>query len=275
MGFDFGTWMFGRATDPTADYMKGLNAQWGAPEGNRDLNYGRSNAFYNQLIGGGAMDPSAWMNQALGYSPYANQMMRGASDSANRGGTDIFNAFSQVQPGMMGMAGDVANRATTRFEGSMMDLANQQSRDALRTLENRLGAGGAFGTSSGAALSALARGAATPLMEAQTNINNMYSNAFQNAYNPMAQMGYGRELNRTNEFLQALQGANQSMSTLGGQGQGLANLLGQQSEQIIYMPQWQQQEGMFGNILGAALGGGTGWLGNKGLDWISSLFNKE
>lgn len=254
--FDLGRWIFGGTYDPTQDWITQYNG------GNRDLNYERSDAFYNLLTQNGSSgNPMSWLNSAQNMSGQQNALLSALTSSANRSGADMFNQFSEFQPGMMTMAGNVADQAMQYNGQQIEDYANMRSRDSMRSLENTLGGSGLFSTSNGAALAAMARGAQTPIMEAMTNLGNMRSQAYMNAYTPMANTGYQSVVGQTDALASALNGVNNAMGVNGNIGGNLMSLLGSQSESAWLTPQMVEQNGLLQSLLGAGVSGLTRALG--------------
>jgi hypothetical protein len=266
----FADWLLGGTTDITAPWVA-------ANGGSRDMNYQRSNAWYNRLNGNGPMNPENWFKQASGYANGAQgDLLEKMRLAAGRSGQDIFSSFQTTQPQMQDMAGRVADAGISSYGSSMNDLAKVQSQEAIRALENRFGANG--GLANGAAMASMARGASEPLLQALAQIAQLRANAFQGGYLPMANAGYARELGRTDEYGRALGGANQSMQSLGQIGGTLGGWLNDQSQQYWLAPQLQVQKGalpgllgtagtvlggIYGGPAGAAIGGSAGnMLGN-------------
>jgi len=257
--------------DMTANWLKDFNSSMGYDPNNRDLNYGRSSSFWNMLQNG-AMNPNAWMKGAEGWGVEAGDAYRGAQQLANRDSNTIWDSFSRTQPGMIDFANQATNAAMMQNGSSMEDYAQLASRNATRGIENALAkSGGALG---GAQLAALALGASEPLMQAQAQLGQMRANSFNNIFNPMAQAGYGRELNRTNEMLNVLGGAQNNMSMYGQLGANMGNLMGQHAQQTFMMPQFGRENPGFLNQIGQAMmGGGFNGFGSQaaGQDWGAAL----
>ena len=257
-------WLLGgnHVEDNTSGWMSGYNKQNGYASGNRDLNYSRSNAMYGQLTGGGMMDPSSWYGRAAGLMGMQGNALQSSGQMAGRSGQSIWDTFSQSLPGMQSAARGIAGDATSLGAQSLSGLADLQAANAgARTagMLSRTGIGG----HSGAAAGAIARATAEPLLNAQSQIGQMYNNSYMSALSPLAQAGYSRELNRTNEFLNMLQGLNQTQGNYGSMASPLMNALAEQSQQQILAPQLQrvQTQGLLPMIAGAALTGGAGQLG--------------
>ena len=252
-----------KTTDATQNWLSQFNSANGFDKNNRDLNAARSNSFYDLLTQGNLSANNA-MGQSNYYGNMAGNLLGQAQQSANRSASDILNAFTQTQPAMTEYANQVANQAMTQNGASMNELANLQSNNAIRNIENMLSRSGQS-ANSGAALAALSRGAAEPLLNTQSQLGQMRSNAFQNAYSPMAQAGYGAELNRTNDLMNLVSGAQNLQGTYGSLGANLGNLLAQQSEQQILAPSLQTQGDFMTTLGGALTGVGSQALGNSGI----------
>lgn len=257
LGIGLGGSLLASATQPkqkdmTADWLSQFNASMGYDPNNRDLNAGRSSAFWN-MMQNGSMNPNAWMRGAEGWGAEAGDAFRSAQQLANRDSNTIWDSFSRTQPGMIDFANMATNAAMSQNGTSMEDYARLQSQNATRGIENALArSGGALG---GAQLAALARGASEPLLQAQAQLGQMRAQSFNNLFNPMAQAGYGREMNRANEMLGVLGGAQNQMNLYGNIGGNLGNLMGQHAQQTFMMPQFGREDPSFLNQLGGALAG--------------------
>jgi hypothetical protein len=240
-------------TDLTASY---------ASKYGRDLNGQRSNMFYNMLQPGGQLDAGSWYNMGKAGLGQAGAQTDQAAAMADRSSGNILQKLLQMQPQMQQSAAQTAQGATSRGATSMADLAAEASARARNNMENRFGAGGQFGTTSGGTLAALMHGTAEPLLQAQTAIDQTYGQAYQNALSPMAQGFQSREFNRPQEYQGVaqsyLQGANQALGT----GGLLAQLLGGQSEQALIAPQFQSPAQSYGSkLIDVGLGGMSQNLG--------------
>lgn len=206
-------------------------------QGGRDLNAGRSNALYSLLSGGGSMGASDWFGRAQNQMGQAGQYQDQAGRMANRSGADLIAELARQQPGMLDQAQTAATAATSKAGASLQDLAAAASAQARSNLERRLGSNDGF--SQGGALQALSRGTLEPLLSAQAQEGQMYSNAFQNALSPLQAAATSREYNRPAELAGIAQGYGQLGSQAGSLGSVLAQLLGGQSEQVLINPQFQ------------------------------------
>jgi hypothetical protein len=193
----------------------------------QNLNAGSGDAFMRMLTGSGGMNAQNAFGQAFGA------IGRSPSDYATLMGT--------AQPQLSALAGQTADAAMQQYGTDARTLAQQQSQAARQAIESRLARSGLGNYGSGAALGAIARGAAEPLMQAETDIANMRSQAYQNAYNPLAQ---------------------QLMSGALGQGSQYGNLantlfagLAQQSAPEWMAPVYSQTPGWGSQVLGGLVGG--------------------
>lgn len=232
----------GDALKTTTDVTAGYAAQNG-----RDLNGERSNAFYGMLT-----NPGSSMNVSDLYGK--------AQDQYGRSASDLMGELGGAQGSMMSQAQQVASAATSPYGQNANALAAQQANETRRSLEQRLGASGLGNFGSGAALSSIAQGASEPYAQALTNISQLYSNAYQNAYSPMQQSALSSISNRGNQYASL--------------GNSLLGQLGSQSEQALLSPNFQTSA--FGSLMGNALGSVGGQLGgmlSSGIGNIaSSLF---
>jgi hypothetical protein len=238
-----------------------LTADWAAKNG-RDLNGDRSQAFYDMLSPGGQLDSGSWYNMGRGYAGQAGGQTDRAAEMANRSSGNILEQLLRMQPEMQRSAAGTATGATSRGAASMADLAAEASARARSNMENRFGAGGQFGTTSGGTLAALMRGTSEPLLQAQSNINQMYSGAYQNAFSPMAQGFMAREFGRPQEYQGVASSYQKSADQALGTGGLLAQLLGGQSEQALVAPQFQTQgPTTIDKLIDVGLGAGSQALG--------------
>lgn len=274
-GYSDTSWWKGGAYDANQDWLKYFNSQNGYNSNNRDLNASNSQYFRNLLTDGGGLDPSFWMGQAKGTAGSMSSLLENLSNMSKSSTQDRTKAFLSTMPGLQDYAQGVTDRSMKSAGTSFEDLAKAQSAQSVRQMANKLGSGGMFGASSGAALSSLGGAAQMPLLESLNQMAQMRSGIYNNALNPLAQMAYNRELGRTNEAAGALGAANGLMSSYGNIGQGLAGLLGQQSEQMFLGPEMRVRTGMgeqlgtaalggLMNGLGASAGGPQGWLAGLG-----------
>ena len=247
--------------DQTANWLNQFNAANGFDPNNRDLNAGRSNQFWNMFTGSGSMNPSGWLGGAQSFNNMAQGALGDAVNSANRSAGDIWASFAKTQPAMSAWATGVSSDAMMNNGAAAEAYARRASSDATRAIENNLARSGAFGTVNGAALSALAEGAANPLLQIERDLAAMRNSAYMNAFMPMANAGYGRELGRTNEYLNLVSGALNGMNTMGGIGLNLANLMAPQAEQMFLAPDLVYQPNMWQTLGGALLGTGAQGLG--------------
>lgn len=263
--------------DVLGQWLKGYNGNLGAPSWNRDLNWDKSNALYQQLTNGG-LNPLAY----LGRGDSLSEQARVITDALTRGdwspGT-MQKTFLANLPGLTAGAGTVADAATSAAGTSMRDLARAVSARSLNNMQNALGAGGMFGAAAGPVAASLSAGAQEPLMQAETAINQLRSNAFNSAYNPMASFTMQNIANEPS--LRA--GFADLYSRLGAQQYSAANpllsMLGGLSEQALVAPNLQQRQSWLASLLGGfgntAAGVGSYGLGNMmsqpGFDF-SSLF---
>lgn len=216
----------------------------------QDLNQAKSNDFWSMLTRAGS-----GMN--------VGDMYGRAMTEFGRSPADLYGEFAGAQPGMLAGARNVADAATSPFGVAARDQAALASTNARRAIEQRLSTSGLGNYGSGAAMRAITQGATEPLVNAETQIAQMYGNALQGAYAPMAQMGYQNLLNRGSQY--------------GTLGQSLFGGLAQQAAPEWTAPMYNQSEGWGSQLLGAAAGlGGNllgGWAGSAaGGDFITNLF---
>jgi hypothetical protein len=246
--------------DLTADF---------ASRNGRDLNAARSNDFYAKLTQpGGNLNSNTWYNLAQQATGQAANYQNKAGAVASRGGGDILAELLKLQPAMQESAGRTAIAATSKAGTSLMDMALAASTSARNALETRFGNRGGFDMPTGGMLSALSRGAQEPILQAQQAIAQLYSQAFQNAYNPLAALASGREYGRPNEFVQVAQGFQGQAGQAGTLGAQLAQLLGQNSEQALIAPQFQGQPDMGSKMQDLGLGMAANALGQGDIEKI-------
>ena len=189
------------------DAMRYINAGSGAGNwlGQADT-FGRG--LQAQFNAGSGANP--WNNAALGQSAANTGVMDQLRAGLQAGGEfDPARALQAYQTGMdprvNSMAQGAASGATSMFGQSMQELAAQQARDSVRNMSAQMGGGGLFNTRSGASMASLQRGAVEPLLQAQTAVNQMYSDAYRGAYEPAAQMGMAAQYQRPEQLNAALQ----------------------------------------------------------------------
>lgn len=260
-GYGETSWWKGGEYDASFDWLKGFNGANGYGASNRDLNAGRSSAFYDRLTGGGSMDPASWYNASRQTGSQAQGMLDALMNASKASGTDIQKNWLSVLPGMQDYAAGVADKAYSMQGVDANALAQQMSRQATRGMENRLSGMGALGSANGAALGALNEAAQSPLLQTLSALAQGRAQAYQGALNPLANAAYGRELGRTGEYAQALNGAQGLMGQYGQMGQGLAGLLGDQSQQYLMAPDIRQRTGMGEQLLNAGASGLMNGLG--------------
>lgn len=246
-------------TDQTQNWLDQFNQQNGYQDGNRDLNAGRSGTFWDMLTRGN-LNPQGYMNMFNQQGQQGSDLLGQATRSANRSASDIWAEFAKTQPGMIDYANNATNAAMTQNGSSMEDLAKLQSSNAINSIENMLSRNG--GHTSGAAMAALSRGASEPLLAAQTQLGQMRSNLFSSLFNPMAGAGYGQEMNRTNDLLNALSGSNNLMGNYGNMGSSLAGLFGGASEQNFLNPTMMADPNFLTLLGNGLMGAGFKGFGN-------------
>ena len=198
-----------------------------------------SNPFYQQLQSGGTYDPTRFMGAGAGlYGQGISALQGGVSDA------DYARAREQAR--------QTAEGAYTMYGQSARDLAQRQSRAAQEQIASELAGSGAL--NSGAALASIAEGTANPLLQAETNLAQLYGNA----YTGTAGQLYGQAGQNLSNIasLYGQQGAQQY--GLGGQALGL---LGQYGQSQYIAPQYYQQPGIGDTLLGAGLGIASGFAG--------------
>jgi hypothetical protein len=282
--------------DTLSGFLKGYNARLGAPESNRDLNWARSNDFYKRLTGGGALDPTSYLQRATGYAGDAsglyNQVVKGLGAGGAFTAKGMQKTFAGLSPELQALSAGVANDATSRAGASMAALAQAVSNRQLSNMQNRMAAGGLFGAAAGPVAASLAHGAQEPLMQAQTAIDQMYNNSYMGAYNPMAAFS----MQNIQAQPTAMANMGQLYQSLAEQQYGAANpllaALAGQSEQAILAPDLQKRTSGLASFLqglgnaGAQFGSfglGKGWTApttnpkvytdNRGIPWDIAFQN--
>jgi len=220
--------------------------------GQRDLNYEKSQAFYNQLTGQNSfMNPENWYKQLSGMGTDIQSL-------ANRSSGDIMNTFMQAnQSQLMDWAGQVARGATSQAGQTFQDLARQRSYDSSRRMESQMGRGGMFSTGGGAQAAALNAAAQSPLLETLAQYDQMYSNAFQQNYGNAFQNQMNYEYNRPNTMLNLYNSQSNNAGNL------LAQLAGLSQQQILAPSFVEGQAGqtplnVMGQVAAAAIPIGVG-----------------
>jgi len=208
------------------DFWGGKTTQIGSPSDVTVLNQGDVTNWQNQLkqlLGG--------LSSGLGFGTTAD------------GGTGTFdptsamNAYMSQQPGLAQLANQNVTNALSDVYSSGRSQAQAAADTARRQAASDLAAAGLL--RSGAGVGSMTKATAQPMMEMETNLANLRSNAF------LSQLGQ-------------LQG--QTSSLLGQGYQTGSNLLsqilgetGQMNQPQYYTPQYQQGTG-FGDILPGLLG---------------------
>lgn len=197
-----------------------------------------SNPFYQQLQSGGTYDPTKY------FSGGQNAYQQGIS--ALQGG---------VSPGQYDMARSQAQKtaegAYTMFGQSAQDLAQQQARLAQNQVASEYAGSGAL--NSGAALNAISAGTAAPLLNAQTQLAQLYGNTYGGTANQLYGQDYGN--------LQAAAGmyGNLGQAQYGIGSQALGQL-GNYAQSAYIAPQYYQQQGLGSGLMGVLTGGLAGGL---------------
>ncbi len=260
-----------QAKDQSAGWFEEFNRRMGYDPNNRDMNAGRSNQFWNALSGSGPMGASSWLGGAQSYNNMAQGAMGDALRSANRDAGDIWASFARTQPAMSSWANMVANDSMSQMGTAAEDYARNASRNAQRGITSDLARSGAFGggAMNGAALAAIAEGTANPLLQTQAQLANMRNAAFMGAFLPMAQAGYGRELNRTNDYMNLANTALGGMQGMSNVGLNLAGFMNDQGQQMMVAPELVYEPNLWQTMGGALMQGGARGMGN--MDW-SKIF---
>lgn len=201
-----------------------------------NLNAPRTDALYSLLTGGGIQDPTSWMTSGQGNLQNLYGLMGQLYSGANTGATGA-------------QAKSLADEALSEFGTSYMDLARQQSQQAVQNLEGKMGRAGLFSTSSGAVAKALSQGAQEPLLQALTGLGQAKSQAAQNYFNQLLgsqqnALGVGSQL------------AGQEL----GMGSNLMGMLSALSEAAWQPAQYEQTGGIAAPLL-SVLTGNMGGLG--------------
>lgn len=207
--------------DPTEQYAA-------AHGGNRDLNAKRSDPFYDFLT-------------KAGSSGNVSEMLGRALSEYGRTSGQQYDEFAQALPNIMRGASGVADEALSMYGAPAEAYAARLSDSNRRGIEDRLSASGLGNFGSGAALSAIAGGVATPYAQTARDLAGMRSQAFMNAYSPTAQATYGAQLNRGNQYANL---GNSILAALAGQ-----------SEQQILAPAFQYKPGFWDTMASSTIGG--------------------
>lgn len=205
-----------------------------------------SNQLYQQLQTGGKYDPAQWSNQGMG------SYMQGIGAVSDLYGQGITGQI----PGLQDIAQSTAQGALSQYGVDARALAQQQARQAQESVASEYAGSGAL--NSGAALKAIASGTATPLLQAETDISQQYGNLYGQTANSL----YGNAYNSLNNQANTLGGL---YSGLGSNQYGLSgqytSLLGQLGQSSYIAPQYYQQQGLGGQILGGVATGLGGAFG--------------
>lgn len=185
----------------------------------QNLNAPRTDALYKLLTGGGLQDPTTWMTNGQGSLQSLYGLMGQLYSGANTGATGA-------------QAKSLADEALSEMGQSYMDLARQQSQQAIQNLEGKMGRAGLFSTSSGAVAKALSQGAQEPLLQALTGLGQAKSQAAQNYFNQLL----GSQQN-------ALGIGSQLVGQELGMGSNLMNILNSLSEAAWQPAQYKENGG--------------------------------
>ena len=283
-GYSGTSWWGGGQYDATQDWLSGFNAQNGFGANNRDLNAGRSNAFYDLLRGGGSMDPRLWYARAGDLADQVSGLGAGLSKALAATPEDRTRALLSVMPGMEEIASRVQAGAGSYGGTAAEDEARAASSRGRRSAEGSLSRSGALSAAaSGGNGRMVVDAASEPLLNAVMRVSELRSQAYQNAINPLLQQTLDSINRRSSEYgagIGALSGAQQGYL---GAGQGLAGLLADQSQQYLIAPQVQQRTGfgeqlgnsLLSGVVGALSGGiGTG-LGTGLSSLVGSWFKPQ
>lgn len=229
--------------DPTQAYAD-------AHGGNRDLNAGRSNSFYDFLT-------------KAGSGGNVSEMLGRALSEYGRTSAQQVGEFNAALPGITEGAAGVADQALSMYGAPAEAYATRMSDANRRSIEDRLSTSGLGNFGSGAALGAIAGGVATPYAETARDLAGMRSQAFMNAYSPTAQATYGAQLNRGNQYANL--------------GNALLGALAGQSEQQILAPAFQYKPGFWDTMASSTVSGLSGaagsFLGTEGGgNWLAKIF---
>lgn len=207
-----------------------------------------SNALYQQLQSGGTYDPSKWINQGL--SSYISGI--GAVN-------DLYSSgISGQVAGLQGTAQSTAENATSQYGESARALAQAQAKTAQESVASEYAGSGAL--NSGAALSAIASGTATPLLSAETDIANQYANVYSNTANSLYSNAYNSLNNQASNLSSLYSGLGSNQY---GYGSELMSLLGQLGSSSYIAPQYTQSAGLGSYLLSglsSGIGSGVGTL---------------
>lgn len=263
-GYSGTSWWNGGQYDATQDWLTGFNAQNGYGAGNRDLNAGRSNAFYDLLRGGGSMDPRTWYARAGDLADRSMGMAAGLSKALGASPLERTAALASVLPGMQDIAGRMTAGAMGDNGSSLEDMARAASSRGRRQAEGSATRAG--GMTTGARSQMIVDAASEPLLAAVQRLGELRAQTYQGAMNPLMEGAAGAIDRKASDYANGLGAISSAQQPLLGAGQGLAGLLGDQSNQAFLTPQIMQRTG-FGEQLGSALlsgalGAATGGLGS-------------
>lgn len=259
--------------DITADWLKTYN------NGNRDLNWQNSSRLLQALYGGGALDPQSYLSKATGYNANASDIYNSVLAAMNPGGRysakGMQDSYLAAMPGVNQIATDAARGSTSRAGSSMEDLAKLVSARTVNNMTNSLGGRGLFGAAAGPVAASISMGAQEPLMQAQTAINQLYSDAYNKAYSPAAQMAGQTILQEPTNQLNIGQLFKSMADSQYSAAAPLLQMLQGLSEQNYLAPQFKQSPSFFGTLL-EKLGNFGSQMGSFGLGqgWDGNLFNK-
>lgn len=270
--------------DATQDWLSAFNARNGFDPTNRDMNAGRSNAFYSLLQSGGGMDPRSWYARAGDLADQQSGMAAGLSKALAASPEQRSAALMAVLPGLEDIASRIRAGADSDMGSSSADAAKAASSTARRQVEGSLSRSGALGAvKSGGAGRMVVDAAQEPLLNAVMRLSELRSQSYQNAINPLVQGARAEIGNRANEYGNGLSALSGALSPLLSAGNGLAGLLADQSQQAILAPQVMQRTG-FGEQLGTSLLSGAlgglssglfGGLGGGLSSAIAALFQPK
>ncbi len=99
-GYEGRNWLMGGEYDANADWLADFNRRNGYAPSNRDMNAGRSNAFYDLLTGGRGLDPSTYYGRSSQDRSQMNDLYTAFRNSMGRSGEDNTRALMGYLPGL-------------------------------------------------------------------------------------------------------------------------------------------------------------------------------
>lgn len=195
------------------------------------------------------------LNTAGNYNNLISSLMGGSSFNPEA----ATNAFLGLIPSLQGVSDSSATSSLSGYGASAQELANQTSRDALRSTADALAAGGLL--DSGAANASLLEASLKPQQELATTLAGKRADAYQNTLNSLLGIT-GQSLTSGYNTAASSDIANTQniLAALGGQG-GLFGNVADLTQQQYYTPQYAKKAGPLDVLSGiGSLAGGVGSL---------------